>query len=135
MSDFELTMQEQPRRNERLTELDQLVGETILAAFDCTTDGEFVLVTENKNWIVLDAEESYSCEESATLIVKRERYGKPETLDEYVTPRDLLNAGVINPAVYQELQAKADAAAAAERERRAARLREELAKLEDGAAA
>jgi len=134
MSDFQLEMQEQPRRNERLTDLDQLVGETILAAFEYTTNGEFVLVTENRNWIVLDAEESYSCEESATLIVKRERYGKPETLDEYVPPHDLLSTGVINAAVYQQLQAKADAAAEEERQRKANRLRAELAKLEGGAA-
>lgn len=129
---FALEMQDAPRTGERLHDLKDLVGETILGAFDATTDGEFVLVTENKNWIVIDAEDSFGRDEAPTLVVKPPRYygTKDDVLSDYVSPRDLLAAGVINSAVYQELQAQADKAAAEERERKAASLRAALARLE-----
>lgn len=133
---FELTMQEPPRTGERLSDLADLVGETILAAFDSNDGGEFVLVTENRNWIVLEAQDNGFSNEAPYLHVKSEPYHRAgkEALSDYVRPRDLLNAGAINAAVYAELQAKVDAADKAEKERKAAYLREQLAKLEGGAA-
>lgn len=136
MAEFELTMQEPPRTGQRLTDFADLVGETILGAFDSKDDGEWVLVTENRNWIVLEAEEGFSRDEAADIRVKTEPYHRSgqETLADYVRPRELLDAGVINAAVFAELQAKANAAEKAEKERKAARLREALAKLEGGGA-
>lgn len=133
---FELTMQDPPRTGERLVDFADLVGETILAAFDNTENGEFVLVTENRNWIVLDADDDGFGDSAPYLKVIHEPYHRPDkqVLSDFVRPRELLNAGVINAAVYQELQAKADEAAEVERQRKANRLRAELAKLEGGAA-
>lgn len=133
---FELTMQEPPRTGERLSDLSELVGETILAAFDNNDGGEFVLVTENRNWIVVEAQDEGFSDAEPYLHVKREPYHRAgkEVLSDYVRPRELLDTGVINAAVYQELQAKADAIEKAERERKAARLREQLARLEGGTA-
>lgn len=132
---FELVMQDPPRTGERLSDLTDLVGETILAAFDQNDNGEWVLVTENHNWIVLEAEGG-AFEEAPYLRVATEPYHRTgkETLADFVRPRDLLNAGAINAAVYAELQATADTKEKAERERKADRLRAELAKLEGGAA-
>lgn len=138
MADFELTMQDPPRMDERLTEMSALRGETILAVFDFCDGADLLIVTENRNWIVLKAQEGYSCEEGATIEVvqPRARYrytgeARPEeSVADYVSPRDLLNAGVITPAAFQELQARADAKAQAEKERKASHLRSELAKLE-----
>lgn len=129
---FELTMQDPPRTGERLSDFTDLVGETILAAFDLTVGGEWVLVTENRNWIVLDAQGG-SFDEAPDIHVVTEPYHRSnqEVLSDYVSPRELLNAGVINATVYAELQSKADEKDKAERERKAANLRAQLAKLEE----
>lgn len=131
MADFELTMQDPPRMNERLEDLTDLIGETIKGAFDCNDDGACVLVTDTGNWIVLNAE-SDSCGEGPHIeVVKPAPWRKHgQTLDSYVKPRALFDAGCISHGVYAELQAQADAKDAVAKERRANLLRRELEQLE-----
>lgn len=133
---FALEAQDPPRMNERLSDFSDLVGETILAAFDNNDDGEFVLVTENRNWIVLQGDIDGCGGDAAPYIqVAHPPAWRPETqtLADFVHPRDLHAAGVINAAVFQELQAKRDEAEKVERERKANRLRQQLTELEKGA--
>lgn len=140
MDDFELTMQDAPRTDTRLEYIADLRGETILAVFDCCDGADLLIVTENRNWIVLDAEAGYSCDDGATIEVVRQpplsRYDgtvrQEESIADYVTPRELLSAGVITPAAFQVLQERADAKAAEERQRKVDRLRFELEKLNAG---
>ncbi len=129
--DFELTMQEKPRMNERLTRLSDLVGETILAVFDnysTKSDNQIVLVTDTLNWIVLSAE-SDNCGEDPTIEVAPHWASTEPSLSDFVPARELLDAGCINAEVFNVLKAKEDAKTAAMNEARAQRLRAELERL------
>lgn len=119
--------------NTRLTEFDQLVGRTIKAAFTETFayfDTSLVLVTETGCWLTANAENGMY-EEPASLSVGYE-YSLPsaKTLDDFVCPLDLLNAGCISSSEYQQLKVLQDERNAKQRDRTAALLRAELARLE-----
>lgn len=137
MSDnFELTMQEPPRRNERLSELGDLVGETILATFDThdTREGHVVIVTETLNWLVLDAEAD-GCGDDPYITTPTFYYSWQEkTLAHYVKPKRLFDSGCINADVYAVLQKEEDEKEAADRERRANYHARKLAELKGGSA-
>ncbi len=119
--------------NMRLNDFCQLVGHTIKAAFTDTGayfDTALVLVTETGCWLAADAENGMY-EEPAELVVLYE-YQAPraETLGDFVRPLDLQITGCISSVEYQQLKALEDERNAKHRDRTAARLRAELARLE-----
>lgn len=121
--------------NTRLTSFEELVGHTIRAAFTDTMgryDVSLVLVTETNCWLTADAENG-GCDEPATLDVGREYSSSPrQTLADFVSPHELFRAGCIGHGEYEHLKSLDESRKAEERDRQAARLREQLAKLEGG---
>lgn len=119
--------------NERLTEFDQLVGHTIRAAFTDTCgrfDVSLVIVTETGCWLTADAEEN-GCDEPPILSVGREYSSHPQqTLADFVSARELFNAGCIGHGELELLKAKEAKRQQELREREAAALRARLARLE-----
>jgi hypothetical protein len=130
MSDFKLTMQDAPRMNERLQDLDDLKGETILAAFKAfdTITGDVVIVTDTFNWLVLETESS-GCGEDASVEVKRDWGSLPKTLADFVNPKPLFEMGCINHAVFVELESVRIAREQNHNARRADYFRAQLAEL------
>lgn len=132
--------------NVRLNSLGALVGHTITHVFEdlCDTEepGQAVLVTATGCWIVLDAEDSgYSDEEPVLKVVSDgegsfwwRRRGRTANLSDYVEPQFLFEAGLINEGELNLLKAQRRAKEEAKREKEAANLRAQLARLEGGAA-
>lgn len=116
--------------NTRLTDLDELVGQTIKAVmqFPSKRDADAVIVTTDNNWIVLRAEGS----DDAELTVVRD-WRNEETLHSYCSAQDLYRNGCINSGELALLQEQERKAEEGERKRKADRLRAELARLEGNA--
>jgi hypothetical protein len=139
MTEFALVPDEQLPVNERLVDLDELVGHTIIAAFDCPTgkDGacwaDVVLVTQTGCFLTLGAS-SDNCGEDPTVEVHGRRYGTDYTLHHYVKAHALYSNGVINAGERDLLQKEEDALTADRNARRADQLRAQLAALTGSAA-
>jgi len=124
---FELTPTEDALMNTRLTDLEQLVGQTIKAVIlsPVKRDVDAVLVTTDNNWIVLMAE---GMEDAELSVVKDWR--NQETLHSYCTAQELYLHGCINGGELALLKEQERKSADEERARKVKRIKEELAKLE-----
>lgn len=114
---------------ERLRYWNDLVGHTIIAAFEDfrkdRNDIDILLVTETKCWIAGAA--THDGFEDAPYL---EVVTRGDSLHDFVTAQRLLDANCINPSEFAELQKAEDTQDAARNEQIANRLRRELARLE-----
>ena len=125
----------------RLINEEDLQGHTIKAVITAP-DGrlgdqaELVFVTETLCWLVLEVEDSFSCEERSSITVRGRCYGysTTETLHDYLSAEQMRRYGLVNGGQFQALKAREDEESLKERVAKAAKLRAQLAKLEDGAA-
>ncbi len=119
--------------NTRLQCLEDLAGHTIAAIIDdCAGPkaggNETLFVTETGCWIVLEPNGDW---DSAHIFIKRGHdFPDTETVADYASADQLLQAGLITQAQRDHLRAEEERKEAARKERRAAALREELERLE-----
>lgn len=125
----------------RLLDETELVGHTIKAVVDYPlgrlgSQVDMVIVTETLCWLVLETEDSYSCEERASITVRGRLYSyqASETLHDYLNADQLLEYGLISSGQHQSLTEIENAAKLAEQAKEVETLRAKLAKLEGGAA-
>ena len=125
----------------RLLAAEDLTGHTIKAVV-CDPLGrlgnqaDMVIVTETLCWLVLETEESYSCEVRASIAVSGRTYGysSKETLHDYLNANQMLRNGLITNGQFVALKAIEAEAATKKRAQEAEILRKKLAELEGGAA-
>ena len=129
-----------PEGKRLLTEED-LVGHTIKAVVRhpmgrLGEQADMVLVTETLCWMVLETEDSHSCEERASITVSGRRYGYStnETLFDYLGASEMYRYGLVSDALRDALLEIEAAAEEEKNKKKANALRAELAKLEGGAA-
>lgn len=124
---FELTPTEDAPMNTRLTDLDQLVGQTIKAViqYPSKRTADAVIVTTDNNWMVLLAEGG----DDAVLSVVKDWTNK-ETTHSYCTAQELYQNGCINSGEFALLREHERKAEEEERARKVERIKKELAKLE-----
>jgi len=119
----------------QLRSVNGLIGHTIKAVIQSTggkRQVSLVIVTETGCWLALDAQNDG---DYAILEVEPTFYGGADIpLGDYLSAHDAFTNGLINKAAYDILKAKETEAEVAKINARAKRLREELAKLEGGAA-
>lgn len=119
--------------NTRLQCLEDLVGHTIAAIIDdCAgpdaQGGEILFVTETGCWIVIEPQGD---EENPYILIRRSRsFPDAETVADYASADQLLQAGLITQAQRDYLRAEEERTEAARKARRAAALRAELERLE-----
>jgi hypothetical protein len=125
----------------RLMTEEDLVGHTIKAVVRhpmgrLGEEAEMVIVTGTLCWMVLQTEDSYSCEERASITVSGGKYGysTTETLFDYLGASEMFRYGLVSAAQRDALLEIEAAAEQKETQEKAARLRKELADLEGGAA-
>ena len=128
-----------------LTHSGELVGHTIKAIVEypdgtLAEPGSVVLVTETGCWAVFTVQ-GYSFEEASVgLDLKKQTGGhglrplRDLTLHDFLSARDMQSEGIIGDAEYQLLHKKEQEAKQADRLAKAEKLRQELARLEGGAA-
>jgi len=118
----------------QIRSLSGLVGHTVKAVIESTggkRQARLVIVTETGCWLALDAENDG---EYAILVVDPPIFGGADTpLGDYLSAHDAFTNGLINKPTYDILRAKEDEAKAAEKKRKAAYLRKQLAELEGDA--
>ena len=125
---------------ERLLTEEDLVGHTIKAVIihpmgRLSDQADVVIVTNTLCWLVLQAEDSYSCDERSSITVRGRTYGVDlsETLFDYLGASDMFRHGLVTDA---QRDALLDIEAAKEQEqnkKKADALRAQLAYLERGA--
>lgn len=120
---------------------EDLMGHTIKAVVDCPlgrlgNQVDMVIVTETLCWLVLETEDSYSCEERASITVRGHQYSyrTSETLHDYLGAIDMFRYGLISSAQRDALLEIEAAVETNEKQKKAAELRKQLAALEGGAA-
>lgn len=119
--------------NTRLDYLEDLAGHTIAAIIDDgagpkADGGEILFVTETGCWIVL---EPRGDDENPYIAVRHARQTPDaETVADYASANQLLQAGLISQAQRDYLRAEEERTEAARNARRAAALRAELERLE-----
>lgn len=128
----------------RLTDQEQLKGHTILAMLmnvsgPLAGGTETVIVTETHCWMVLDSTDPQCYDDKAEIEIERDpcqwnSSKSPETLQDYLSAEELFSIGVIVAVERELLVEKRKQAEQQEKEKKAARLRRELAELEGGAA-
>ena len=118
----------------QLRSLEGLVGHTIKAVIQSSggkRSARLVIVTETGCWLALNPENDG---DYAILEVEPPFAGGSDIpLGDYLSAHDAFTNGLINKPTHDILRAKEDEAAAAEKKRKADRLRKELAELEGGA--
>jgi hypothetical protein len=119
----------------QLRSLEGLVGHTIKAVIESTGGKRhvrLVIVTDTGCWLALDATNDG---DYAILEVDPPGLGMADIpLGDYLSSHDAFTNGLINKPTHDILWAKEEEAVAAEKKRKADRLRKELAELEGGAA-
>jgi hypothetical protein len=148
---FELTgdPQHQLPNGERLTGMDQLVGHTIKAAVGAPSgsyggDDVAVILTATGCWIVLEARpdglESVRCyvevrQPSRFFGDAHIRESREESISDFLSPFDMLNAGLIDDVAYSHLLAREQAKTAKRSLAKADQLEREAAALRKAAGA
>jgi len=121
----------------QLRSLEGLVGHTIKAVIESTggkRHARLVIVTDTGCWLALDAT-SDGDRDYEILEVDPPGLGMADIpLGDYLSAHDAFTHGLINKPTHNILRAKEEEAVAAEKKRKADRLRKELAELEGGAA-
>lgn len=140
---FELASYEDatlPEGKRLLTEED-LVGHTIKVVVRhpmgrLGNQADLVIVTDTLCWMVLQTEDSYSCEVRASITVSGRCYGfeSTETLFDYLGASDMFRHGLVSSAQHDALLVIEAETAKKENAEKADALRKELAELEGGAA-
>lgn len=114
--------------NERLKYWSDLEGHTIAATFEDPLgrfDVELVIVTTTGCWLVVSSEIEDS--EHSRIYVEQHT---GEVLSDFVSARELLNAGLISQVEFTQLDGVEKARKEEENKRKAERLRKQLAELE-----
>jgi hypothetical protein len=119
--------------NLRLTRLEQLVGHTILGAFESRQSFDngdsIVLVTQTNCWMVIDADTDGGSSSTYAQIDNHVGYPRKPITD-YVEPAELLEARCITQAEHDAVVAKEAEEKRQRDQARADRLRAELRRLE-----
>lgn len=139
--DFELERYEDKtlKHGEQLFDSSELVGHTILAVISDPagpfSDGtEIVIVTETRCWMVIEAEDGYSCEEAASAVIQHKGHGNSKVLNDYLSAADMRHAGLCGQGEYELLRKSETEREEKKKAEKADRLRKQLAELTGGAA-
>ena len=123
-------------QNVRLDGPENLIGHKIVAVVeDCAGrkagGGELLIVTETGCWLILAPGDDG---ESPQIVTERGKsWASTETISDYATAIQMLQAGLITNAQYDYLRAEEKKREDEKKARRAAALRAELKKLEGSA--
>lgn len=117
----------------RLFNWDEMEGKTIRCVCECPNGKrgnqiEAVIIFDDDCWATVLADTD-GCGEGAHLSLA-EHYGNKNMLPDYMTPKQMLEARMVNHGQYEYLEKKKDEAEKAEKLERAARLRKQAEELE-----
>jgi hypothetical protein len=148
MNDFELTSPRpdqtpdtaEPQTGSRVFDWGDLEEKTIQAIIDCPAgrrglDLDSIIICTDGTWLTISAQSDGCGEDSAHIYLGTQRFDRePDALSDFLSPNQLLRAGLVNEAQYRFLENRAAEQKKKDNADRAARLRAEAAKLEGGVA-
>ena len=121
------------KKNRQLREWTDLTGHTIKSVIDYPCgkrNVSAVIITETGCWMVLDTEGNAFYEKPLILVDPPYCGGQDIPLDEYLSAREMLHAGLINDATYKVLDDKQRQEADRAKKAKVELLRKQLEELE-----